>query len=84
MIPNAFIGKTQRPPSEEITKARGPSAETWNQLVDWLAREQRVVLEEWKSILPKYGWFLGRKLKKRTIVHLAPRRRMLPCGLHSR
>jgi hypothetical protein len=83
MIPNAFIGKTQRPTSEEITKALGPSAETWNQLVNWLTREHRVVLEEWKSISPKYGWSLRLKLKERTIVHLPPLRRILPCGLHS-
>jgi hypothetical protein len=40
--------------------------------VDWLAREQGVVLEEWKCISLKYGWSLRLKLKKRTIVHLSP------------
>jgi hypothetical protein len=37
MTPNAFIGKTEKPWSAEITKALGPSAEIWKQLVDWLA-----------------------------------------------
>jgi hypothetical protein len=40
--------------------------------VDWLAREQGVAREEWKCISPKYGWSLGLKLKKRTVVHLSP------------
>jgi hypothetical protein len=33
MTPNAFIGKTEKPASAEITKALGPSAEIWKQLV---------------------------------------------------
>ena len=72
MTPNAFIGKTQKPSAQEIIEALGPSAETWKQFVDWLAHEQGVALEEWKSISPKYGWSLRLKLKKRTIVHLSP------------
>ena len=40
MTPNAFIGKTEKLSSGEVTKAFGPSAEIWKQLVDWLAREQ--------------------------------------------
>jgi hypothetical protein len=54
MTPNAFIGKTEKPSSAENTKALGPSAEIWKQLVDWLVREQGVALEEWKCISPKY------------------------------
>jgi hypothetical protein len=33
MTPNAFIGKTEKPWSAEITKALGPTAEIWKQLV---------------------------------------------------
>ncbi len=72
MTPNAFIGKTQKPSAQEIFEALGPSAETWQQFVHWMAREQGVALEEWKCISPKYGWSLRLKLKKRTIVHLSP------------
>jgi Protein of unknown function (DUF3788) len=69
---NAFIGKTEKPTPQEIAKALGPSADTWKELLDWLAHEQGVALEEWKSISLKYGWSLRLKLKKRTIVHLSP------------
>ncbi|MBZ5683377.1 MAG: DUF3788 domain-containing protein [Acidobacteriia bacterium] len=71
-IQNAFIGKSEKPTAEEVSAALGPSAKLWKQLADWLAEEQGVAVQEWKSISPKYGWTLRLKLKKRIIVHLSP------------
>jgi len=71
-IPNFFIGKTEEPTADEVSAALGSSATIWSQLVDWLAKEQGVAVQEWKSVSPKYGWSLRLKLKKRTIVHLSP------------
>jgi len=71
-IPNAFIGKAEQPTTEEVSAALGSSTKVWKQLVDWLAEEQGVAIEEWKSVSRKYGWSLRLKLKKRTIVHLSP------------
>jgi hypothetical protein len=71
-IPNAFIGKAGKPTVEELSAALGSSAKTWKQLVDWLAEEQGVAVQEWKSFSLKYGWSLQLKRKKRTIVHLSP------------
>jgi hypothetical protein len=71
-IPNAFIGKAAKPTVEEVSAALGSSAKIWKQLVDWLAEEQGVAIQEWKSVSLKYGWSLRLKLKKRTIVHLSP------------
>jgi hypothetical protein len=71
-IPNAFIGKAENPTVEEVSAALGSSAKIWKQLVDWLAEEQGVADQEWKSVSRKYGWSLRLKLKKRTIVHLSP------------
>jgi hypothetical protein len=70
--PNAFIGITVQPTEMEIYATLGPSATTWKQLVDWLAQEQGVAEQEWKSSSPKYGWSLRLKLKKRTIIYLGP------------
>jgi len=70
-IPNAFIGQPAQPTDAEIAAALGPTAETWKQLLDWLAA-QGASIQEWKSSSPKYGWSLLLKLKKRTIVYLAP------------
>ena len=69
--PNAFIGKTAPPTQNEIDTALGATADVWNQLLHWFA-EQGVADQEWKSSSPKYGWSLRLKLKKRTIVYLAP------------
>jgi len=69
---NAFIGKTTQPTAAEIATALGTSAAVWEKLIHWLIEEQSVTGQEWKSISPKYGWSLRMKLKKRTIVHLAP------------
>jgi hypothetical protein len=71
-IPNAFIGKIKKPTMDEVYAALGSSAEIWKQLADELSTELGVNLQEWKSVSPKYGWSLRLKLKKRTIVHLAP------------
>ncbi|MGB7844575.1 MAG: DUF3788 family protein [Candidatus Acidiferrum sp.] len=71
-IPNAFVGKAKKPAAEEIFAALGSSANNWKEFVDWMAQEQGVADQEWKSISLKYGWALRLKLKKRTIVHLSP------------
>jgi hypothetical protein len=68
---NAFIGKTVQPTTDEVALALGRSASAWTALVNWLA-EQGVTEQEWKSSAAKYGWTLRLKLKKRTIVYLAP------------
>jgi hypothetical protein len=69
--PNAFIGKSTLPTPEEVIAALGATSEPWQHLVDWLA-EQGVAEQEWKSSAAKYGWSLRLKLKKRTIIYLAP------------
>jgi hypothetical protein len=68
---NAFIGKTAPPTDTEVAAVLGSAAETWKELVDWFAA-QGVTDQEWKSYSPKAGWALLLKLKKRTIVYLAP------------
>jgi hypothetical protein len=71
-IPNAFIGKAHQPTPAELSAALGPAAPTWNDLVDWFAKELGVPDQEWKSTSPKYGWTLILSLKKRRIVYLTP------------
>lgn len=71
-VPNAFVGRIERPTEKEVSTALGSSAGVWTQLVHWFAEQEGVTVQEWKSISPKYGWSLRLKLKARTIVHLAP------------
>ncbi len=70
--PNAFIGKTEQPSAEEIAAVLGPATTIWDRLIHQLAEEYSVNVQEWNSYSPKAGWALKLKLKKRTIVYLAP------------
>lgn len=71
-IPNAFINHPGQPTASEISAALGTCAGLWEQLLRWLATEKGVAEQEWNSTSVKYGWSLRLKLKKRTIVYLAP------------
>jgi hypothetical protein len=72
-ILNAFIGKTEKPTSEELLAVLGPSATLWNEYVDWMAAELGVAAQEWKGVcVKKYWWALRLKLKARNIVYLSP------------
>jgi len=69
---NAFIGKTVKPTAGEIAAALGPATAIWNQLIHRLDEDYGVNIQEWNSYSPKAGWALKLKLKKRTILYLAP------------
>ena len=69
---NAFIGRKDQPADAEVCSALGKTAVFWKDFIIWLAEEQGVTGQEWKSISPKYGWSLRLTLKKRNIVHLSP------------
>lgn len=69
---NAFVGKIEKPTPQELFMALGPSAEAWDQLVDWIGKEHGVTSQEWKSYSSKFGWSMKLILKKRTILHLGP------------
>ncbi len=71
-IPNAFVGRKDKPTPAEVTAALGSSAAAWEELTTWLAEHHGVETQEWKSYSPKYGWSAQLKLKKRTILHVSP------------
>jgi hypothetical protein len=68
MSPNAFIGRTQPPTDDELSAELGAARALWDELLAMLA----LPIQEWNSYSPKAGWSLKLKLKKRTIVYLAP------------
>lgn len=68
---NAFMGKAVAPTNEEVRCVLNSTADLWQQLIDWLV-EQGVTDREWHSYSVKAGWALRMKVKKRTIVYLAP------------
>lgn len=70
---NAFKGKKDQPTDAEIAAALGPTINTWNEFIKWMADEAGVRDQEWKGIVvKKYGWSLRLKQKKRKIVYLGP------------
>jgi hypothetical protein len=68
MSPNAFIGRTKPPTDEELSTELGAARALWDELLTELA----LPTQEWNSYSPKAGWSLKLKLKKRTILYLAP------------
>ncbi len=68
---NAFIGKLSQPTETDIEAVLGDATQLWKDLIRWFA-DLGVGEQEWKSTSPKYGWSLRLKIKKRTIVYLAP------------
>jgi len=74
MLPNAFIGKKDKPSTAELDAALGPAKSLWDRLVAVLADELEVADQEWKSYSPKAGWSLRLIRRKRVIVYLSPSR----------
>jgi hypothetical protein len=72
MLPNAFIGKADKPTEAELTAALGPAKTLWDKLITDLADENGVDIREWNSYSVKAGWSLRLKLKKRNILYLSP------------
>ena len=69
---NAFVGKTEAPTIQELTKVLGPAKALWDKLVDDLQQKDVVNGQEWGSYSPKAGWSLRLKRKDRVIVYLIP------------
>lgn len=80
-IPNAFVGKKEKPSPKDLADALGPAIAMWNQIIDRIGSELSVVDQEWKSYSPKYGWHLKLKLKKRNILYLSPCDRLVRVSL---
>jgi hypothetical protein len=75
MLPNAFIGKTEKPTPEELAAELGAAMALWDRLVASLAEEHGVSGQEWNSYSRKAGWALRLKMGERNIVYLSPSRR---------
>ena len=72
MVPNAFIGRAERPTDADLATALGPVKLVWDGLLADLAAQHGVTVQEWTSYSLKAGWSLRLKRGKRTIVWIAP------------
>ena len=68
MLPNAFIGWTQAPTDEELSRELGAARALWDELL----RELAAPLNEWYSYSVKAGWSVRAKQGKRTIAYCIP------------
>jgi hypothetical protein len=69
---NAFIGRLKKSTDDDLAEALGSAKKLWDQLLDELADECNLNVQEWNSYSPKAGWSLRLKLKKRNIVYIVP------------
>jgi hypothetical protein len=72
MLPNAFIGKLEKPRESDLVSVLASAKPLWDGLIAETAEEHEVVDQEWKSYSPKYGWSLRLKRKNRNILYLGP------------
>ena len=72
MLPNAFIGKLEKPTDTDLTEALGPAKALWDELLATLANEYKIDIQEWNSHSRKAGWSLRLIREKRAILYLSP------------
>ncbi len=71
-VANAFIGRTEQPTDAGLADALGATKPIWDGLIDEMATQHGVAIQEWRSYSLKSGWALRLKRGKRTILWMAP------------
>jgi hypothetical protein len=72
MLPNAFIGKPEKPTGKELAVALGSAKTLWDELLTMLGEQFDTGTHEWNSYSPKAGWSLKVKQGSRTILYMSP------------
>jgi Protein of unknown function (DUF3788) len=72
LVPNAFIGRAERPTDADLAGALGATKPLWDGLIADMADRHDVAMQEWKRSSHKTGWALLLKRAKRTILWMAP------------
>ena len=72
LVPNAFIGRAEKPTDAELAAALGVTKPLWDGLLTEMAERHGATVQEWRCFSPKTGWALRLKRAKRTIVWMAP------------
>jgi hypothetical protein len=72
LVPNAFIGRAERPTDADLAGALGATKPLWDGLIADMADRHDVAVQEWNCSSPKTGWALRLKRAKRTILWMAP------------
>jgi len=72
MAYSALDDKSQVPTEEALVEVLGSAKELWDGLREGLAHEFEPTTEKWGYAGKKWGWSLGVKRRKRTIVYMTP------------
>jgi len=72
MALSALDDKSKIPKTGQLTKVLGRSSGLWNTLTTDLRSQYDPLVEKWSFSGAKYGWSLGLKHKKRTVLYLIP------------
>jgi hypothetical protein len=76
MALSALDDKARTPTDKDLDEVLGRSKNLWDQLKAHVASEYAPLTEKWGFSGQKYGWSLGLKRKKRTVLY------MIPCKRH--
>jgi hypothetical protein len=69
---SALDDRSKTPASRELAEAHGRSSSLWDTLTADLHAQYDPLTEKWSFSGAKYGWSLGLKHKRRTVLYLIP------------
>lgn len=75
MALSALDDRSRMPEASELAEVLGRSSSLWDTLTADLHSQYDPLSEKWSFSGAKYGWSLGLKHKKRTVLYLIPQRR---------
>jgi hypothetical protein len=74
MALSALDDRSKTPDAGKLARVLGRSSSLWDTLIADLQAEYDPLTEKWSFSGAKYGWSLGLKHKKRTVLYLIPQR----------
>ena len=72
MAPSIFLDKQEAPTARALSATLGKAKTWWDAIREHVASQYGPVLEAWGYAGKQYGWSLGLKQKKRSILYLIP------------
>jgi hypothetical protein len=81
MSPSFFLDKQQAPSPKALSSVLGKSMSLWDNIKAHVVSRYEPVVEAWGYAGKQYGWSLGLKQKKRSIVYLIPGEGVFLCSL---
>ncbi|MBZ5573337.1 MAG: DUF3788 domain-containing protein [Acidobacteriia bacterium] len=81
MSPSFFLDKQQPPSAKALSLVLGKPGTLWNEIKAHVASQYEPIVEAWGYAGKQYGWSLGLKQRKRSILYLIPGEGGFVCSL---